>query len=232
MQTPTQTFTIDSSPPGDGIQTNWGPGTKVLLGKDPFEIAQFDPSKIAAPAGQTAQLYRVDLSLQYKFINTVQMDFIDKAVATVTSQGIMHLTIDGVHVGDSNTDAVGTPGFFTQKTLSYPDQLMVPHYLDVPKVVSGIAAAGYLDAKTLAIFTGTGTVEAPVTAMASSSYMSSSGNGAGGSSTFASATLSVTYYYQFVTVPEPTSFGLMGLGIVGLCVAARVHHRRKSLEAA
>ena len=38
------TATIDST------QTNFGPTTVSLLGKDPFTIAQFDPSKIVAPA--------------------------------------------------------------------------------------------------------------------------------------------------------------------------------------
>jgi len=228
FQTPTQTQTIEST------QTNWGPGTVSLLGKDPFTIQKFDPTKITlppgTPPGQKAVLYEVVLSLKYEFQNTVQMDFIDRATATVTSSGIMHLMINGVHVSNSVLDSVNSPGFFTQKTLSYPDQLKVPHYLDPVKVVSGTSALGYFDSTTLNIFTGSGTISAPVIATAASSYMTSSGNGVGGSSTFASAALSVTYYY-FIA-PEPSSFALMGLGAVGLYVIVRGRHHRKGLETA
>jgi len=224
LQTPTQTQSIEST------QTNWGPGTVTLLGKDPFTIQKFDPTKIATPPGQQAVLYEVVLSLKYQFQNTVQMDFIDRATATVTSSGIMHLMIDGVHVSNTVLDSVNAPGFFTQKTLSYPDQLKVPHYLDPVKTVAGTSALGYFDSTTLNVFTGPGTISAPEIATAASSYTNSAGNGAGGSSTFASATLSVTYFY-FVA-PEPSSFVLMGLGAVGLCVVARVRHRSQVLEAA
>jgi len=227
FQTATQTQTIEST------QTNWGPGTASLLGKDPFTIQKFDPTKIALPPGVKpgqVTLYEVVLSLKYEFQNTIQMDFIARSTTTVTSQGIMHLMIDGVHVSPSVTDSVNSPTFFTQKTLSYPDQLTVPHYLDPVKTVAGTSAIGYFDSSTLAVFTGPGVITAPVVATASSSFMNSSGNGVGGSSTFASAALSVTYYY-FIA-PEPSSFVLMGLGAVGLCVVARGRHRRKGLEAA
>jgi hypothetical protein len=61
-------------------------------------------------------------------------------------------------------------------------------------------------------FVGSGTISSPFTAAGISSFTSSSGNGGGGVMTEAGVTMTVRY----VTVPEPTTLVLLGLGGVSL----------------
>ncbi|MCA1685599.1 MAG: PEP-CTERM sorting domain-containing protein, partial [Planctomycetia bacterium] len=128
-------------------------------------------------------------------------------------------------------DIVNAPGFWTQKTLSFPTDIQVKSYLQpTPKVIASVSAVGYKDTATLNAFSGNGVVQMPIYASATSSYSNSSGNGAGGSVTTASAALSVTYYYNLV--PEPSGVALMGLGTLGLCLFTGVRSRRRSRAAA
>jgi len=219
------------------LQTDWMSGTvsadsKTLI-NDPFKVAQFDAAKYADPVnhpGQTAQLYEVVVSLSYQFQNQVQMAFVNPSTSTVTAQGVMHLNAINGTTGQTLNDIVNTPTFFTQKTLTYPTDTSNKNYLQPLSealTVKSISAIGYFDSSTLNMFSGKGAVSMPVIATAQSSYLNSAGNGAGGSITTAYAALSVTYYYTFAPVPEPSSLALTGLGALGLCVTTRVKSRRK-----
>jgi hypothetical protein len=210
------------------------PGTTVMGGKDPFTINQFDASTITAPKGQVAVLEGVTVSLAYQFENTIQITFLGSAATTmVTASGVMHLGLNTVNNTVFTQDIVNTPTFFTSKTLSAPGQVSdTSNNIEPPLIVAGTSALFYSDAKTLSVFTGNGTITAPVTATAVSNFMNLAGNGVGGSNTFASAALSVTYYYNFFAVPEPSSFVLTGLGAAGLCFVSRARNRRKGCAAA
>jgi len=223
FQTPTQTQSIEAT------QTNWGPGTvnqaTNTLINDPFQIQQFNAAQYSTP-GKTAVFYQVLVSLKYEFTNRIQMSFITPSTSTVTAQGVMHLNVNNLTGGGvAVTDIVTSPGFWTQKSLTYGTDIFTPNYIEpTPKVIASTSAVTYSDTSMLKLFSGTGNLSMPVYATAVSNFSNNKGNGAGGSTTTAAAALSVTYYYTFV--PEPSSMALTGLGAVGLCVASRRRLRK------
>jgi len=207
-------------------KTDWGPGTASLIALDPFQIPKLDPSvyQPLAPPGKTVSFDAMSITLKYEFDNSVMLRFDNVSTITVNLNGNMHLTLpDGV------TDLTGTPTFGTSVTRSSTSADMFSKFVTVnPNPVIGTAAMGYLASTRpdiLASFTGTGTINLPVTAHGQSSFSSSSGNGQAIVITQASASISVVYYYSFV--PEPSSLALTGLGGAGLLVAGRKRLRRK-----
>ena len=79
--------------------------------------------------------------------------------------------------------------------------------------MTGTSAIGYFDTSTLNTFTGTGTITMPLLRDGVVELHEFRGKRCGRLDTTASAALSVTYYYHIV--PEPSSFVLTGLGVVG-----------------
>jgi hypothetical protein len=75
-------------------------------------------------------------------------------------------------------------------------------------------------------FIGNGTFGLPVTATAFSSFFCSSGNGGGGVITKANAIVTIQYVYTALTIPEPSSIVLLGVGIgISFVAATRLHRR-------
>lgn len=195
VTTYTQTFSIPLT------ETDWGPTTETLVGKDPFAIQAFDGSKHQV-FGHDGTLYAVGVKLDYTFENTITMQFTRASTLSVVAQGSMHLA------GPNGKDLVNSPTFVNSSTLTGANQsITLPM-----KVVSSSSGLGYKDAATLASFTGTGTILLPIYASATSNFSSSTGTGGGSSVTLAMANLSLTYFIA----PEPSSFVLGGLGLASL----------------
>jgi hypothetical protein len=213
-------------------QTDFNTTTAVLLGKDPFQIQQFNPTTISAPKGQVAVLTQVQLSLAYEFNNTIQTTFFKNSTTTVTAQAAMYLDLYNAKGVELTPNVVAPATMNISKTVTFPTTQSQQNVVYPPTITSGTHSMGYTNATTLAAFTGNGALTAPVVVSGVSGFRNNSGNGIGGSNTFASAALTVTYYYQFVAVPEPSSMVLMGLGGAGLGLVSRFRGRRKGLTAA
>lgn len=206
--TPTQTASIPLT------QTNWDSTTPSVAGVDPLTFQQFNAAQYSQN-GLTAVLTSVQLTLNYTFDNTLTMRFDNVSTITVTASGTMGLTLPG------GTNLLPTtPTFTHSETLSATPSDVFSKYVTLPLTppATGTVNGTYTDSATLSQFTGTGTISLPAFANATSSFTSSSGNGYGSSVTYASATVGIVYFYTLA--PEPSSFVLMGLGVVGLVAVA------------
>ena len=105
-------------------QTNWGPRTTASLGKDPFTIHQFDPSKIAnVPAGQVATALRGGGLAEVRVRSTrSRCPSIQPSTGTVTAQGIMHLDVNDADGSLGDPGHREHAGFLDAEDLSYPDR--------------------------------------------------------------------------------------------------------------
>lgn len=221
----------DSIPPIPLTLTDWGPNTPGLLGKDPFQVQLFDPNKHVDANGVKATLLAVGFHLDATFANQVSMQFQTASTTTVKATGEMHL------FGVGGRELTESPGFATSQTVSVnsvPANGIVTKTL-APTVYHDVRHNGFYQESSpqvLAQYTGSGTVSLPVYASAHSDFRNSSGNAVGISNTSAAASISVVYFYSFVppaglSVPEPSSLALTGLGVVGLLAAGRGRLPRK-----
>jgi len=193
-------------------QTNWSDTTQSLQGLNGFPVVKFDPTVYSVP-GFKAVLTEVDLVLTYTFENTLQMRFDNVSTIVVAASGTMNLTLP-----DGTTNLVTSPTFSNSGTQTSTISDVFSKYVTLPTYTkTGTVGANYVDQPTLSQFlynqTGSKVIQLPVSANAQSSFSSSSGNGMGSSVTLAGASISIVYHY---ILPEPSSFVLTGLGVMGL----------------
>ena len=202
-----QTFTIPLT------KTNWTPTTSTLTGVDPLSVVKFDPTTLGLPPGQTAILTQVDLTVNYTFENTLTMRFDNPSTITVSASGTMNL-----YLPNGTTNLVTPPTFTNSSTQTATVSDTFSKYVTLPtQTTTGTASQSYVDQPTVSQFLYNGSngklINLPVFAQAQSSFATNSGNGFGSSVTLAGASITVVYHY---ILPEPSSFVLTGLGVMGL----------------
>jgi len=172
-------------------QTDWGPG-KFPVGVNPMEVERFNPANFGG-----GQLTRVDLKLDYRFENTLSIQFFNITTITVNATGKIDLFMP-----DGTTKAVPSGTFLNTASMTSNPSTMLMKFVVPQPPTTGSSSATYTDAATLAQFTGTTKIGFPAVASATSDFRSLSGNGFGSSLTFASAQITIVYHY---VVPEPSS---------------------------
>ena len=218
-----QVFTVTYTQSIPDTPTDWNQGTPSLLGKNPFQLQLFDPTKFTDAKGDQGTLVGVGFNLHSEFTNTISMRFDTPSTIQVQASGAMHL------LGPNGKDLVNSPGFATSQSMTTtPSDMFQKSVSFAPNTFKNDSGMGYTDQPTLNAYTGHGTVSLPVSALATSSFTSTSGNGNGTSVTSASALITVIYYYS-LPVPEPSSLVLTGLGGLGLAAVSRGRFRRKDL---
>jgi hypothetical protein len=192
--------------------TNWD-NTSRIQGLNPFEVTKFDHTQYDKN-GQTAVLTGMTVTLSYEFQNLPTIQFVNTSTITVKTDMSMYITSPN---GKTNMVASPTLTNTAQQNSSSPSA--IPLY-DQGGHVSG----SFVDTATLNQFNFTGsngsTLSLPVFAQATTTFTSSSGNGSGTAATAAAASIYVAYFYTLIA-PEPSSFVLMGLGLLGLVAVAR-----------
>ena len=186
-----------------------------------FSLPKFNPAEYSLP-GQTAVLTQVDLTLNYEFDNTLTMIFAPSlSTITVSASGTMNAYLpDGTTVLSASGPPTGSFSNAALYTLT-PSDLLNKDFTkiyDLSPPATGSFVTKLMGQSEINQFlynssNGVTMAQLPVTAIAQSSFASSSGNGFGSSVTLAGASISVVYHY---VLPEPSSFLLMGLGVMGL----------------
>jgi hypothetical protein len=238
--------TESTSPPGDLVAMNWGPGTAG--GVAPLSFQQFNPNMGTLSSIDITLTTTIRSDYELIFPATPTATTIDVATSQTTDPSVLAnpatraLLTDGPGVTlfgpNGSTQIFGGPGTrqpvdFVQMTESkgtYSSFLPVTNPNYVPPTMTeqsftrSLTAAN--SASLFAQFIGKGTVDLPVTAYSSSSFYSSTGNGGGGVITSAAATVTIQYeYLQPQSIPEPSSVILLGLGISIGFLAKRLRSR-------
>lgn len=203
----------------------------------PLVFQQFDNR------GGTLQLDEVDLSLHAKITSSIGVTFITPATITVNvgtnvpgspGPAVTLLEPDGKTA--LVTAAPNTPGGLTQ-SITWdgtgnnkfgPDQ--TGKYFLAPAITEATNSLKLTAPADLALFTGTGSVNLPVSGQARATFHSTSGNFNGEVSTLGTADATVVYKYHEKTpapevVPEPSAMILWSVG--GLSILAAFRARRR-----
>lgn len=215
-------------------QTNWTPTTASLAGVNPFQLDQLGTALTKAGVvigpGQSAVLTKVELTLDYRFDNTLQIRFDNLSTIGVNASGSMQVFLgSGITPSSGQAPIITPPTFANSSTLSSSPSDIFSKYVTVPtKSFTGTQTASLTDQASLNKFLGNGTVSLPVFASATSNFTTSSANGFGSSVTYASAGINVVY--TFAIVPEPTAFVLCGIGVAALLGTLGSRSRRDRVK--
>ena len=191
--------------------TDWSPGFPPGVA-NPLAIPKFDPS--------LGTLQSVNVELKYSIKNDFSMTFISPSQITVAATQ----TKIAVERPDKSVVAQAMPADVSKtSTVTGPP---FPKDVTFPSM-SRSGTTGFLtlnSAADLAMFTAANkgdSIKLPVIATAQSTFSSTTGNGSGVVNTAAGADVIVTYTYAPAPVPEPTTFAVLGAGLLGLIVARR-----------
>jgi hypothetical protein len=238
--TPLQTQSIPAT------QTNWGAGTGGIT--DPLSFTQFNPS--------LGTLNAIDITLTETIHNDFTLVFQPTQVPTTLYLATTATTDPSMLAVPSKVDQLtdgatvtlfgphgsstifGAPGAsipvdvvtMTESSGTFSSTLPVtdPHFIPPNNVTLSLSTT--LDPSSssslFSEFSGTGSVDLPISATAFSSFYSDTGNGSGMVATTASAIVTVQYKYTPIinSVPEPSGLILLGLGIGLGILARRMHH--------
>jgi PEP-CTERM motif len=234
ITTPLQTRSIPMT------DTNWGKGTAGIT--DPFVFDQFNPSLGTLKAVDLTFTSTIRNDFELMFVATPKATTLYVATTATSNPSVLADPVAVQKLTDGPTVTVTGPGGVTlfgapattlpvdvvsktdPATETWSSLLPVtdPHF--IPPSVATLSLSRSLDASNAAallpLFTGTGTIELPATAVAFSSFYSDSGNGGGVVLTKASATVTLQYEY-LASVPEPSSLILLGLGVGITFLASR-----------
>jgi hypothetical protein len=234
--------------------TDWGPANTSSNPLTFFQfspgrtisdaIVNGNPQSVTIPV--EAQLQQVNITFNWGFSNQISLTFGPSGNESVSATGGITLAKPNADIQGPNPD----PNNFlfpTQtfsrvfavsdgeagKTYFSPSAPGNPNAPGLPQTfISGqngyasplsVSYNALTDPADVKAFLGTGTVGFQVIATAAADFFSSNGNGDGTSLTSAYPDMTVTYVYT--TIPEPSSFLLVGLG-GGLVLVYR-HRRRK-----
>jgi hypothetical protein len=237
LSTPLQTQSIPMT------ATDWGPGTGGIT--NPMAFSQFNPKLGTLDAVVLTLNSTITNDFELIFVKTPIPTTLYVATtetsnpSVLANAGAVAQLTDGPSItlnGPGGTTLFGGPAttvpvdVVTRTEVSgtwssyLPDTN--PNYIAPSSVQLSLSRT--LDAANAASllpdFIGTGKIDLPISANAYSSFYSDSGNGGGVVRTSASATVTLQYWYTAFgpqSIPEPSSFVLLGLGTGLVALAAR-----------
>ncbi len=242
--TPVQTQS--TSPAGVMVSTNWIAGTQGV--NDPLVFNKFNPNQGTLTSISITMTTTVRNDYTMTFASTPTTTTIYLATSQTSNPSVLAdpsaraMLTDGPTVtllGPNGVTLFGAPGTrqpvdfvsMTESKGTYSSLLPIssPNYI-APTVTEQSFQRTLTAADSASLFkqfTGTGTLNLPISTSAFSSFYSSSGNGGGAVFTEASASVSIQYGYLITpqSVPEPSSVVLLALG-AGLVFLARRRGRR------
>jgi hypothetical protein len=187
-------------------------------------VNKFDPN-LYGSVGHPATLVGVDLRIEYNFDTVEYAEYLKLGTVTVTTAGVTSVT-------DVNGHPLAGAFRYTATHTASPSEVTgQPVFLTNPKTVSFSGFSGtnsYRDASTLSKFLGSGQVIMPVASIDDSDIAVGPGVANVNELTFSYVLLQVQYHF----VPEPTSAGLTGVGLVGLAAWGVRARRRSAARAA
>jgi hypothetical protein len=204
------------------------------------------PQSVTIPTD--AKLQSVNLTFNWGFSNQITLSFQTNGTETEAVSG-------GITLSKPNADIQGAnpnPNNFLFPTQTFSTSYTVPNGVaghsyspsstpgspNTPgppaMFISGqngyaaplsVSYNALTDPTDVKAFVGNGTIDFQAIATATSHFFSSSGNGSGSALTSAHPDLTITYIYTSNSIPEPSSFWLLGLG--GGLYLVLCHRRRK-----